>query len=149
MTEKDFSEVHLLENADQNIQLLLKESKVACACSYSPYSKICVGAALLCHDGNIIKGCNVENCSYGLSICAERSAICTAVSQGYCKFKAIAISSNMKNLFISPCGACRQFMLEFGTKWDVYMTNEELNYKKTSVSELLPFGFVPENLQKH
>ncbi|XP_023230404.1 cytidine deaminase-like [Centruroides sculpturatus] len=148
MTDDNLAQVHPLENADETIQQLLKESKLAYAYSYSPYSSACVGAAILCHDGNIIKGCNVENCSYGLSICAERNAICAAVARGYCKFKAIAISSNIKDLFISPCGACRQFMIEFGTTWDVYMTDKELNYRKATVSELLPFSFVPEYLKK-
>ena len=67
-----------------------------------------MGAALLCEDGAIIDGCNVENVSYGLTICAERSAIVKAVSQGQKVFKSIAICAEMKDQFVGPCGACRQ-----------------------------------------
>ncbi len=107
--------------------------------SYAPYSKVRVSAALLCDDGEVFKGVNVENASYGGTICAERSAIVSAVSSGKKKFKAIAISSNLDEL-ISPCGICRQFIHEFGRDIDVILGNEE-EYKVYKISELLPLGF--------
>ncbi|XP_063410245.1 cytidine deaminase-like [Mytilus edulis] len=130
------------------IYKLLKSSRDAKKAAYMPYSKFPVGAALLCADGTVITGCNVENASYGLSICAERTAIVKAVSEGYRKFKAIAISSDLKNSHIVPCGACRQFLVEFGTDWDVYMTKPDLSYKMMKTGELLPLSFVPESLEE-
>ncbi len=108
--------------------------------SYAPYSKVHVSASLLTEDGEIFNGVNVENSSYGATICAERSAIVSAVSQGYTKFKAIAISSNLEET-ISPCGICRQFILEFGSDIDVILgdENEEKVYK---INELIPNGFL-------
>ena len=81
--------------------------------SYSPYSKFRVGAAILCGDGSIIIGTNVENRSFGLTICAERSALVTAVSLGKQVFKAIAIATPDASYAVSPCGACRQVLSEF------------------------------------
>ena len=130
------------------IRQLLKTSRDAKKNAYSPYSKFKVGAALLCEDGTIITGCNVENASYGLTICAERTAMVKAVSDGYTKFKAIAISSDMKNSVIVPCGACRQFLVEFGIDWDVYMTKPDLSYEKMTTGELLPKSFVPDSLEE-
>lgn len=80
--------------------------------AHAPYSKFRVGAALLAADGGIFTGCNVENASYGLTICAERVAITTAVSDGYQKFQAIAIVA--PSAYPTPCGACRQVLAEFG-----------------------------------
>ena len=97
---------------DPTIQKIINKSKAARERAYCPYSKFAVGAALLCDDGEIIDGCNVENASYGLTICAERSAICRAVSQGQRKFKSIAICALMKEQFVGPCGACRQVLSE-------------------------------------
>ncbi len=79
--------------------------------AYAPYSKFSVGAALLSDAGEVFVGCNVENASYGLCICAERSAICNAVANEQTKFQAIAIAATP---LASPCGACRQFLVEFG-----------------------------------
>ncbi|MBZ3882137.1 Cytidine deaminase [Sciurus carolinensis] len=92
--------------------------------------------------------CNVENASYTLGICAERTAIQKAISEGHKDFKAIAISSNLQDDFISPCGACRQVMREFGTDWAVYMTKPDGTYMVRTVQELLPASFGPEDLQK-
>ncbi|WAR14639.1 CDD-like protein [Mya arenaria] len=82
--------------------------------------------------------CNVENVSYGLTICAERTALVKAVSEGHRKFKAIAIASDLANKTISPCGACRQFLVEFGVSWDVIMTKPDMTYKTMKTGELLP-----------
>ncbi|XP_062590401.1 cytidine deaminase-like [Saccostrea cucullata] len=132
----------------ESIKKLFKASHDMKKKSYSPYSKFRVGAALLCDDGTVITGCNVENASYGLTICAERTALTKAVSEGHRRFKAIAISSDLKTSFIVPCGACRQFMVEFGTDWDVYMTKPDDTYKLMKTGELLPLGFVPEALEE-
>jgi len=94
------------------------------------------------------KGCNIENASFGLTICAERTAIVKAVSEGHRKFKAIAISSNLANTFITPCGACRQTLVVFGTDWEVYMTKPDHSYKLVTAGELLPYGFFPEQLDE-
>uniref|UniRef100_F7BMU5 cytidine deaminase n=1 Tax=Equus caballus TaxID=9796 RepID=F7BMU5_HORSE len=93
-------------------------------------------------------GCNIENACYPLGICAERTAIQKAVSEGYKDFKAIAIASDLQDDFISPCGACRQVMREFGTNWDVYMTKLDGTYVVKTVQELLPASFGPQDLQK-
>jgi cytidine deaminase len=101
--------------ADSVIQKTINKAKAVRERAYCPYSKFSVGAALLCADGiTIIDGCNVENVSYGLTICAERSAIVRAVSQGEKEFKCVAICAEMKDEFVGPCGACRQVLAEFG-----------------------------------
>ncbi|XP_052341030.1 cytidine deaminase-like isoform X3 [Oncorhynchus keta] len=113
------------ENEDW-IKPLIHQSQGAKEFAYCPYSKFRVGAALLAHDGTVfteipetltnaepfLTGCNVENASYNLGLCAERTAIAKAVSGGYRSFKAIAIASDLEDQFISPCGGCRQFMRE-------------------------------------
>ena len=76
--------------------------------AYSPYSQFAVGAALLCPDGEIVTGCNVENASFGLTNCAERTAVFKAVSEGRRQFTAVAIAAEMGDKFVGPCGACRQ-----------------------------------------
>ncbi|XP_076851419.1 cytidine deaminase b [Brachyhypopomus gauderio] len=126
---------------------LILQSLEAKKFSYSPYSKFRVGAALLTHDGTVFTGCNVENACYNLGICAERTAISKAVSEGYRDFKAIAIVSDLCEQFISPCGGCRQFMREFGAGWDVYLSKPDGSYVEMTVEELLPESFGPENLK--
>ena len=108
--------------------------------SYSPYSKFAVGAALLTEPGDIFIGCNVENASYGLCICAERTAICKAVSEGQQKFTAIAIAATP---LATPCGACRQFIVEFGKKIDVICVDADQpsNKKMWTSGELIPESF--------
>ncbi|XP_060599561.1 cytidine deaminase-like [Ruditapes philippinarum] len=132
----------------EQVKSLVKASHEAKNNSYSPYSKFRVGAALLCQDGTVIKGCNVENASYGLSICAERTALVKAISDGHKQFKAIAIASDMSSSMIAPCGACRQFLVEFGVDWDVYMTKPDHSYKNMKTGDLLPLCFVPDSLDE-
>ncbi|XP_004679423.1 PREDICTED: cytidine deaminase [Condylura cristata] len=132
----------------QQVQRLLLSCQEAKKAAYCPYSHFPVGAALLTQDGKIFSGCNVENACYPLGICAERTAIQKAVSEGYKDFRAIAIASDMQDDFISPCGACRQVMREFGCTWTVYMTKPDGTYLRKTVQELLPLSFGPENLQK-
>ena len=126
---------------------LLQSSIKAKEHSHSPYSKFRVGAALLTDTGEIIDGCNVENASYGLSICAERTALVKAVSMGFKKFPAVAVTTDMEE-FIAPCGACRQVIAEFGLECDVYLVKSDLSYKKISISELLPLTFTSAELER-
>ena len=109
--------------------------------AYAKYTKFRVGAALMSEDGKVFTGCNVENVSYGLTSCAERTAYFKAVSEGVQKFKGIAISSDLsEGKFISPCGACRQVMIEFNDI-QVIMTNDKKETKESTTSKLLPFAF--------
>ena len=108
--------------------------------AYAPYSKFLVGAALLCNDGTVFTGCNVENTSYGLCICAERTAICKAVSEGHQKFVAIAVAATP---FATPCGACRQFIVEFGKDIEVLSVDAETpsQHKSWTSNQLIPENF--------
>ncbi|MDR1047120.1 MAG: cytidine deaminase [Treponema sp.] len=94
---------------------LFREAKDAALKAYAPYSRFRVGAALLTEDGSVITGCNVENVSFGLTICAERSAVVRAVSMGYRAFRAAAIAGLDSKTPVAPCGACRQVLAEFMT----------------------------------
>ncbi|XP_062046541.1 cytidine deaminase [Lepus europaeus] len=132
----------------EHVQRLLLCSREAKKSAYCPYSRFPVGAALLTGDGRIFSGCNIENACYPLGVCAERTAIQKAISEGYQEFRAIAIASDLEDDFISPCGACRQVMREFGTNWAVYMTKPDGTYVVRTVQELLPASFGPEDLQK-
>lgn len=107
--------------------------------AYSPYSHFAVGAALLCEDGTLYEGCNIENASYGLTNCAERTAIFKAVSEGHIKFKALAVVADTKGP-CAPCGACRQVMAEFKIPL-IIMGNLMGNIKIVTIEELLPFSF--------
>lgn len=108
--------------------------------SYAPYSNFRVGAALLAQNGTVVSGCNVENASYGLCVCAERTAICKAVSEGIRDFEAIAIAAVP---LASPCGACRQFIVEFGKDITVVSINADdpTEMKIWRSGELLPDCF--------
>ncbi|XP_055979618.1 cytidine deaminase [Sorex fumeus] len=130
----------------EQIQRLLRCCQEAKKSAYCPYSHFPVGAALLTRDGRIFSGCNVENACYALGNCAERTAIQKAISEGYKDFQAIAIASDLKDDFISPCGACRQVMREFGTNWAVFMTKPDGTYITKTVQELLPASFGPQDL---
>lgn len=124
--------------------LRMKEIAVqASSRAWCPYSKFPVGAALLLSDGVVISGCNVENVSYGISNCAERTAIFSAVAQGYLKgdFMAIMIYMPGKRLY-TPCGACRQVIAEFfDPSGVIYATCDTSDIKKWTANELLPDGF--------
>lgn len=129
----------------RTIDKLFEEAIKAREKAYAPYSNFKVGASLLTEDGEIFSGCNVENASYGLSLCAERNAIFSAVSKGKKKFKALLVVAEGDEP-VAPCGACRQVMREFG-EFDVYLSNTKGVIEKTKVSELLPKSFGPENLE--
>ena len=120
-------------------QKLIDAAKKVAENAYVPYSGFHVGAALLTKSGKIITGCNVENSSYGLTNCAERTAIFKAVSEGETSFKELVIFSNTDELFY-PCGACRQVISEFSS--DLKITIVSLTDEfETSITELLPHGF--------
>jgi len=124
---------------------LIEHSIAAKKFSYSPYSKFSVGAAVLTSTNKIYTGTNVECASYSLSICAERVAFSKAVSDGEKKFIAIAISSS-KDILVYPCGACRQFMYEFGKALDVIIVRSKKQFTVRKLHELLPEGFDKESL---
>ena len=114
--------------------------------AYAPYSDFMVGAALLCKDGRIFTGCNIENASYGATNCAERTAFFKAVSEGYREFTAIAIAGGISGEapveYAYPCGICRQVMQEFcRDDFVIYVVNSEQDYQRYTLKELLPFGF--------
>jgi cytidine deaminase len=115
--------------------------------AYAPFSKFGVGAALLTADGQIFTGCNIENSSYGLTICAERVAVFKAISQGASKFKAIAIVSDDPD-FTPPCGACRQVLSDLTGNIDFIMMNSKKRFKIIKVSSLLPFAFTRNYLRQ-
>ncbi len=106
--------------------------------AYAPYSNFQVGAALLAKDGRVFTGCNVENLSYGLTICAERNAVFAAVASGVREFEVIAIVADTREP-ISPCGACRQVMAEFGDFKIISATLDGRTFEST-VAALLPRG---------
>ena len=119
---------------------LIEKAKEASKNAYAPYSDFRVGACVLTESGNIYQGCNFENASYGLSICAERNAIGSAIASGDKKIKAIAIySPNMYNC--TPCGACRQVINEFKTDNTVVITVAGDEIITNTIEELLPGGF--------
>ena len=124
---------------------LIRAAQEALLKSYSPYSKYRVGAALLA-GGKIFTGTNVENASYGLSICAERSAATAAVSAGERDFQALAIA--VEDGSATPCGACRQFLREFGQDYPVLLVSGDKTVVESSIRELLPLSFGPEYLHK-
>lgn len=121
-------------------QELIQTAIAMLARAYIPYSHFPVGAALECEDGSIFTGCNIENSSYGLTICAERTAAVKAVSEGHTKFKRIVIAGNSED-YCYPCGACRQVLYEFGPDMEVICLNKNREAKKMTLRELLPCGF--------
>ncbi|XP_064611820.1 cytidine deaminase-like [Liolophura sinensis] len=133
---------------DATYQILIRKASEARASAYCPYSHFRVGAAVLCgKDQAIYSGANVENASYGLTVCAERVTIQKAVSDGHRQFRAMAVACDVKE-FTGPCGACRQVLAEFGLNWFIYLVKPDLTWKRVKVSELLPLAFSPESLQK-
>jgi len=124
---------------------LFKLATEAANASYSPYSKFRVGAALLCDDGTVITGANVENRSYGLTICAERSAIVTAIAQGKKRFSALAISCPDASYPVSPCGACRQVISEFvEPAFPIRLGGSDGRIIDTTMGELMPHDALHE-----
>ena len=132
-----------------NKQELIDNALEARKLSYSPYSKFAVGAALLCKDGKVFYGANVENSSYPLCMCAERNALYHAMMNGYKKedFVALAIVADTDEP-CSPCGACRQVISElFRRDAKIYLANLKGDIKETNINELLPFAFSGDDLK--
>lgn len=127
---------------------LIQKALFAMQRAYAPYSHFQVGAALLTECGVTVEGCNVENCSYGLTICAERTAAVSAVAQGLTRWKAIAIATVGG---VAPCGACRQFLAELAPELTVLLVDSsgKKPLEVWSLSELLPHSFTPARLIPH
>lgn len=136
MEEKVYS---MTEKQDTNPEELLSMAKKAREQAYVPYSNYKVGAALLCDDGSVYTGCNIENSSFGLTNCAERTAVFKAISEGRRCFRAIAIAAGATAPW--PCGACRQVLTEFAPELSVYITWADDKQEQASLLELLPHSF--------
>jgi cytidine deaminase len=126
---------------------LLELARAAALKAYAPYSHFPVGAALIADDGRVFTGCNVENASYGLSRCAEQTAIQKMVSEGVRGFSRIAVYGDHGAL-TSPCGSCRQILYEFGPDAAVVMGDPTGEITRSTVRELIPLAFGPERLVK-
>ena len=113
--------------------------------SYSPYSHFPVGAALEGADSKVYTGCNVENAAYGSCICAERTALVKAVSEGCQSFRRLAVVGNGED-YCWPCGSCRQMLYEFAPELEILVARGDHDFVKTTLRELMPHGFGPEAL---
>lgn len=119
---------------------LLKQAEAAAERAYAPYSHFRVGAALLCADGSVVTGCNVENRSFGLTICAERNAVAKALSLGKSEFVTIAVSCPDSQVPVPPCGACRQVLSEFvGEHFEVHFRGNSRETRTVEMGGLLPY----------
>lgn len=125
---------------------LIRKALEAKKKAYVPYSQFHVGAAILTENDEVYTGCNIENASYTPTICAERTAIFKAVSEGHRKIKTIAVVGDAD--FTYPCGVCRQVIREFGKEATVIIANSEDEYKEYKLKELLPHSFGPEDLEE-
>lgn len=124
----------------QVVEELLRQARAVQAHAYAPASRFRVGAAVLADDGRIFTGCNVENASYGLTICAERAAVCAAVAAGVRALRAVAIVTDLREP-ARPCGACRQVLAEFGPAMAVLLVGTDERRVATSLDRLLPDPF--------
>lgn len=130
------------------MELLIKKAKEARENAYAPYSKFKVGAAVMDASGEIFTGCNIENASYGLTNCAERTAIFKAVSAGSTDLRMIALIADIADDVCTPCGACRQVIAEFLNPSDpVVCANTKGDVKVFTVAEILPGAFSPKALK--
>ncbi len=122
---------------DEKLLILARE---ALKHSFSPYSKFRVGAALLAKSGKVYTGCNIENSSFSLTVCAERTALFKAISEGETEFSKILIVSDADD-FITPCGACRQVISDLAGAVEIILTNAGGEMQHKNISDLLPFAF--------
>lgn len=127
-----------------SMRMLVDSAVEAKLKAYAPYSRFRVGAALVSNDGTLFTGCNVENSSFSLTICAERNALFKAVSEGQTGFSVIAITSDNEG-FLTPCGACRQVLAEFAPGIEVILATSSGKTRVTSLKELFP---MPADLKK-
>jgi cytidine deaminase len=125
---------------DSRLAEVIKEARLARSHAYSPYSGVKIGAAVLTSKGRVFSGCNIENASYGLSCCAERTAIFKAVSEGQTDIVAIAVVGKSKE-FTAPCGICRQAMVEFNPRMKVLRRGLDGFASDTTARDLLPNSF--------
>ncbi len=126
---------------DKITELMIKEAQNSLKYSYSPYSKYAVSACIQCEDDLLFTGVNVENCSYGLTICAEVSAICKMVTAGQRQIKSMVLMAG-NNELCPPCGACRQCIKEFSTTQTlIHLCNQQGILKSSTMTELLPMAF--------
>lgn len=143
-------------NLDKDeIRRLIKAARDAESRAYAPYSAFRVGAAVMTADGKIYTGCNIENASYPAGLCAERSAMASAISAGEHLFKALAVSGKLQGAeessrrLVYPCGICRQFLSEFfSPETPLIIAKSETDYRLLALAELLPEGFTAEALEK-
>ena len=126
------------------IDRLVEAARHARRSAYAPYSHFAVGAAVLTRSGKVVTGCNIENASFGLTVCAERVAIWKAVSEGEAEFLAIAVATSIDG---SPCGACRQVMAEFALDMPVIIADLQQVHRVATVAELLPGAFTSDDLR--
>ena len=133
-----------LEDAAVTDEELIALARAAMKRAYAPYSRFAVGAALLCEDGRVFQGCNIENASYPQGTCAERTAVFKAVSEGERSFKAVAIASSGATPW--PCGGCRQVLNEFAPNLRVIVSGADGKLENMSLRELLTHGFGPRDL---
>ena len=127
---------------------LIRRAREARSKAYSPYSRVKIGAAVLTRDGSIYAGCNIENSSYGLSNCAERTAIFKAVSEGRRDLVSMSIVGDSED-FTTPCGACRQVMVQFNPRLRIIRIGLDDGYRsETTAEKLLPEAFNPSSLAK-
>ena len=129
--------------SSETAKMLMAEAEKARRRAYAPYSGFTVGAALLFDDGSVVSGCNVENASYSLSLCAERNAMSTAVAMGLTRPAAAAVAGP-DGVFCPPCGACRQFLAEFNGAMPVIVKDAH-GVRVIALDELLPSGFSLKN----
>jgi cytidine deaminase len=130
----------------QDEDALVKRALSARKRAYAPYSEFTVGAALLCDDGKVYEGVNVENASYGLCLCAERTAMVTAVAEGHRKFSAIAIATG-SDPPSPPCGMCRQVLAEFCADLRIILVNDRGAKKRVTLKKIFPGTFTPAQLR--
>jgi cytidine deaminase len=128
-----------------DVEALVRAAIAARERAYAPYSRFAVGAALLTASGEVFGGCNVENAAYGHAICAERTAVVSAVAAGHREFAAIAVVTPTPGP-ASPCGACRQVLAEFGLDMVVVLANLKGAIARTTVRDLLPGAFTGQDL---
>ncbi len=126
-------------------QELMQKAVSMLDASYSPYSHFPVGAALECDDGTVYTGCNIENAAFGATICAERTAVSKAVSEGHRRFRRIVIAGK-GDQFCVPCGTCRQVLREFAPEIEIICLNGAGKSRRFTLPQLLPYSFGPEYL---
>ena len=127
-----------------NPEMLVRQALQAREQAYAPYSHFAVGAALLLRDGRVVRGANVENASFGLTVCAERIAVFKAITEGSREFAALAVATARG---ASMCGACRQVLREFAPTLPIYLADATGAFRTHTLQELLPESFGPESLE--